>query len=153
ILQSVLRTLIGEGIQQKGSLVAADKLRFDFSHALPLTKEQLRTVEREVNRQIMANQPIIIDHCSLEDAVHEGAIALFGEKYNDQNVRVVSMGSSKELCGGTHVRFTGDIGAFRIVSETGIAQGVRRIEAITGHEVVSSMNRDSESLQQVAECL
>ncbi|UQD54460.1 alanine--tRNA ligase [Anaplasma phagocytophilum] len=153
ILQSVLRTLIGEGIQQKGSLVAADKLRFDFSHALPLTKEQLRTIEMEVNRQIMANQPVIIDHCSLEDAVQEGAIALFGEKYNDQNVRVVSMGSSKELCGGTHVRFTGDIGAFRIISETGIAQGVRRIEAITGHEVVSSMNRDSESLQQVAECL
>ncbi|MDB1135447.1 alanine--tRNA ligase [Candidatus Anaplasma sp. TIGMIC] len=153
ILHDVLRSFIGAGLQQKGSLVAEDKLRFDYSHTMPLTKEQIQLVEREVNDRIIANSPVLINYCSLDAAVSDGAVALFGEKYNNQNVRVVSMGSSKELCCGTHVRYTGDIGSFRIVSESGIALGVRRIEAITGHSVVSSFQKEGDLLQNVSESL
>ncbi|AGZ79467.1 alanyl-tRNA synthetase [Anaplasma marginale str. Dawn] len=153
ILHSVLRTHIDGNIQQKGSLVAEDKLRFDFNYASALTKEQIALIEREVNRRIMSNKPVLTDHCSFEAAVQGGAIALFGEKYSEHSVRVVSMGDSKELCGGTHVRYTGDIGAFKIVSESGIALGVRRIEAITGQSVVDGLRKDGDILLHISERL
>lgn len=153
VLHSVLREYIAEDIQQKGSLVAAEKLRFDYSHAHPMTKEQILMVEKEVNNRIMSNIPVLIDSCSLSQAVSDGALALFGEKYNESSVRVVSIASSKELCCGTHVKSTGEIGAFRIVSESSIALGIRRIEAVTGREVVRSFRRDNDLLLEVSECL
>ncbi|MCU7611862.1 alanine--tRNA ligase [Anaplasma capra] len=153
ILHSVLRTYISGDIQQKGSLVAEDKLRFDFNHVSALTGEQVALIEREVNSRIMSNQPVFTDNCSFEAAVKGGAVALFGEKYSENSVRVVSMGDSKELCCGTHVRYTGDIGAFRIVSESGIALGVRRIEAITGQAVIDSMRENHNLLAHLSERL
>ena len=153
VLHSVLREYIAEDIQQKGSLVAAEKLRFDYSHTHPMTKEQILIIEREVNNRIMSNIPVFIDNCSLAQAIDRGALALFGEKYSEHSVRVVSIASSKELCCGTHVKSTGEIGAFKIISESSIALGIRRIEAITGREVVSSFRRDNDLLLQVSECL
>lgn len=153
VLHHVLREYIAEDIQQKGSLVAAEKLRFDYSHPHPMTKEQILMIEQEVNNRIRSNIPVFIDNCSLSQAVDNGALALFGEKYNEHSVRVVSIASSKELCCGTHVKSTGEIGAFKIVSESSIALGIRRIEAITGREVVNSFRRDNDLLLQVSECL
>ncbi|MFV9839054.1 MAG: alanine--tRNA ligase [Aaplasma endosymbiont of Hyalomma asiaticum] len=153
MLHNALRTLVNSEVQQKGSLVAEDKLRFDYSHSSPLTSEQIMLIEQEINKQIVSNKPVFTDNCSYDRAVQQGAIALFGEKYDHNSVRVVSIGDSKELCCGTHVRCTGDIGAFKIISETGISTGVRRIEAITGYRVIDKLRRDGELLNSISESL
>jgi alanyl-tRNA synthetase len=138
LLHAALRGRLGEHVTQKGSMVAADRLRFDYSHPKPLTGEDIAAIEAEVNAEIRANEQVLTRLMAPEDAVAAGAMALFGEKYGDE-VRVLSMGRSSgertysvELCGGTHVNATGDIGVFRIVSESAVSSGVRRIEAMTG---------------------
>ncbi|MCL7452736.1 MAG: alanine--tRNA ligase [Anaerolineae bacterium] len=136
LLHSELRYILGEHVQQAGSLVAPDRLRFDFTHGAMLTQEELDAVEQSVNDAILANYPLVAEETSYQEAVSGGAIALFGEKYED-DVRVIRIGVpdepfSQELCGGTHVRYTGEIGLFRIVSEGSVGAGVRRIEAVTG---------------------
>jgi len=137
LLHAALRQVLGGHAQQRGSLVAPDRLRFDFVHFAPLTREQIENVERIVNEQVCRNVPVETEVRSTQDAMAAGAMALFGEKYGER-VRVVSVpGFSMELCGGTHVQATGDIGFFTIVQETGIAAGVRRIEAVTGLEALS----------------
>ena len=134
LLHAALREVLGTHVQQKGSLVAPDRLRFDFVHSRPMTPDEIRDVERLVNEAVLDDHEVRTDQMAYDDAVGLGAMALFGEKYGDV-VRVVTVpGVSRELCGGTHVRHTGDIGLFRIVSETGVAAGVRRIEALTGTE-------------------
>lgn len=135
LLQKALRTVLGTHVEQAGSMVNEDRLRFDFTHFSALTAEELATVETLVNEQIANNLPVVTKVMNIEDAKKEGAMALFGEKYSS-DVRVVTMGEySKELCGGTHVYNTGVITVFKILSETGIAAGVRRIEALTGNGV------------------
>ena len=136
LMHKALREVLGSHVQQKGSLVDADKTRFDFAHNQPMRVEEIREVERRVNREILANAETDARVMALEDAQKAGAMMLFGEKYGDE-VRVLSIGSSKELCGGTHVARTGDIGLFKIVSEGGVAAGVRRIEAVTGEGAVA----------------
>ena len=131
LMHKALREVLGEHVQQKGSLVDASKTRFDFSHNAPMTREQIREVETIVNREVLANAATDTAMMSYDDAIASGAMALFGEKYGDE-VRVLRIGSSCELCGGTHVSRTGDIGLFKIVSEGGVAAGVRRVEAVTG---------------------
>ena len=131
LMHKALREVLGEHVQQKGSQVTADRTRFDFAHGAPLTDEQIREVEELVNAEILLNADAQAQVMALEDAQKTGAMMLFGEKYAD-TVRVLSIGSSKELCGGTHVKRTGDIGLFKIVAEGGVAAGVRRVEAITG---------------------
>ncbi|RKZ84860.1 MAG: alanine--tRNA ligase, partial [Candidatus Parabeggiatoa sp. nov. 1] len=132
LMHAALRQTLGEHVKQKGSLVDPERLRFDFSHFEPVTPEQLANIEHLVNQEILLNTPVQTHIMALEEAMNSGAMALFGEKYDEQ-VRVLSIGDfSTELCGGTHVRHAGDIGLFKIVVETGVAAGVRRIEAITG---------------------
>jgi alanyl-tRNA synthetase len=132
LLHAALRKVLGEHVTQRGSLVAPDRLRFDFSHPAPLTPEELDRVEEEVNRGIWADHPVEWEVLPYDEAVKRGAMALFGEKYGDE-VRVVDIpGVSLELCGGTHLRHTGEAGLFRVVRESGVASGVRRIEAVTG---------------------
>ncbi|WP_285020316.1 alanine--tRNA ligase [Novosphingobium sp. fls2-241-R2A-195] len=138
LLHAALRGRLGDHVTQKGSLVAADRLRFDFSHPKALTEEDIAAIEAEVNAEVRANEQVLTRLMTPDDAIEAGAMALFGEKYGDE-VRVLSMGRhsgdrtySVELCGGTHVRATGDIGVFRIVSESAVSSGVRRIEAMTG---------------------
>lgn len=132
LLHAALRQILGDHVKQKGSLVATDRLRFDFAHFEAVSSEQLARLERLVNEQILLNMLVQTRLMTLEEAMKSGAMALFGEKYEEQ-VRVLSMGEfSTELCGGTHVHYTGDIGLFKILSETGVAAGTRRIEAITG---------------------
>ncbi|HET8816033.1 MAG TPA: alanine--tRNA ligase, partial [Pseudidiomarina sp.] len=153
LLHAALRNLLGEHVTQKGSLVTADRLRFDFSHFEAVTAEQLDAIERQVNEEIYKNHALQTAHMPIEEAKKAGAMALFGEKYDD-DVRVVTMGDfSMELCGGTHVSRTGDIGAFRIVSEAGIASGVRRIEAVTGAGAVRFTLQQQQQLRSIASLL
>ena len=164
LLHQALRHRLGEHVTQKGSLVAPDRLRFDFSHPRPLTPEDIAAIEAEVNTQIRANAGVRTRLLSPEHAVAEGALALFGEKYGEE-VRVVAMGSgtgsesgeappySVELCGGTHVRRTGDIGLFKIVGESSVASGVRRIEALTGAAAEAFLANEEELLRQSAAVL
>ncbi|WP_435274600.1 alanine--tRNA ligase [Psychrobium sp. nBUS_13] len=153
ILHAILRRELGEHVTQKGSLVEADKLRFDFSHFEGVTADQLAEVERMVNDHIRLNVPVQTREMGLDAAKEAGAMALFGEKY-DSDVRVVSMGElSVELCGGTHVTNTGDIGLFKITSEAGIAAGVRRIEAVTGNYAVEAVQMQETKLAAAANVL
>jgi alanyl-tRNA synthetase len=151
LLHAALRTVLGEHVQQKGSLVGPDRLRFDFAHYEPVTPAQLAEIENLVNAQIRANAAAETRVMSIEDAMASGAMALFGEKYGDA-VRVLSIGDfSVELCGGTHVRHAGDIGLLKIVSETGIASGVRRIEAVTGEHALQWVAASEQRLQRISE--
>ncbi len=150
LLHAALREILGDHVTQKGSLVEAQRLRFDFSHFEGVTAEQLLTIENRVNEEIRANHALQTELMELDEAKASGAMALFGEKY-DEKVRVVTMGPfSVELCGGTHVKRTGDIGLFKIVSESGIASGVRRIEAITGATAVEFVQQQQIQLQTAA---
>ena len=150
LLHAALRNTLGTHVVQRGSLVAPDRLRFDFSHPRPMTPEEIRGVEDEVNRRILEDHDVRTEQMSYSDAVSQGAMALFGEKYGDV-VRVVKVsGVSMELCGGTHVRHTGDIGLFRIVSESGVASGVRRVEAVTGSAAYQRAVATDEVLLQAA---
>ncbi|MBV8626924.1 MAG: alanine--tRNA ligase [Paraburkholderia sp.] len=135
LMHKALRDVLGSHVQQKGSLVDAEKTRFDFAHNAPMTDEQIRRVEAIVNAEVLANAPGIVRVMPFDEAVKGGAMALFGEKYGDE-VRVLDLGFSRELCGGTHVHRTGDIGFFKIVMEGGVAAGIRRVEAITGDNAV-----------------
>ena len=154
LLQAALRKTLGDHVTQKGSSVAPTGMRFDFSQPRPITAEELRIVEREVNANILKNLPVTTRIMTPEAAIKEGAMALFGEKYGDE-VRVVSMGDenetvSVELCGGTHVKRTGDIGSFRILSESSLAAGVRRIEAVTGFAALDYAHEQSDLLNKSA---
>ncbi len=150
LLHSALRTVLGEHVQQKGSLVAPDRLRFDFSHPEPVQPEQLAEIERLVNQQIQANAEAEAKEMSFEDAMAAGALAFFGDKYGDE-VRVLRFGQfSIELCGGTHVSRVGDIGMFKIIAETGISAGVRRIEALAGEVAVDWLQSLDQSVRDVA---
>ena len=153
LLHAALKEVLGEHIKQAGSLVAPDRLRFDYTHFSPLTQKERHKTESLVNEKIRDNIQVSTKEMEIEEALKEGAMALFGEKYGDQ-VRVVSVpGFSKELCGGTHVSATGDIGLFRIVSEGGIASGVRRIEAVTGAAAYHKVNSEHESLSTIRSVL
>ncbi|APZ44522.1 alanine--tRNA ligase [Acidihalobacter ferrooxydans] len=152
LMHEALRRVLGEHVEQKGSLVAADRLRFDFAHYQAVTPEQLREIERIVNAQIRMNLDAQAHVMSLEQARQTGARALFGEKYGDE-VRVLEIGFSTELCGGTHVRRVGDIGLFKIISESGVAAGVRRIEAVTGDNALRLIEENETRLGLVADLL
>jgi len=159
LLHAALRKRLGDHVTQKGSLVAEDRFRFDFSHPKPLTAEEIAAIEADVNAEVRHNAEVVTRLMSPDDAIAAGAMALFGEKYGDE-VRVLSMGSagegshySVELCGGTHVRATGDIGLFRIVSESAVSSGVRRIEALTGEAARQWVVRREEALKAVAAAL
>jgi alanyl-tRNA synthetase len=153
LLHAALRQVLGSHVKQAGSLVAPDRLRFDFVHFSPVTRDQLDRIERIVNEQVYRNTPVQTDVRSTEEAIAAGAMALFGEKYGDR-VRVVSIpGFSMELCGGTHVRATGDIGPFVITQEGGVAAGVRRIEALTGAGAVAFEQGQRAALDRVLSAL
>jgi len=153
LLHAALRRVLGEHVQQKGSLVDPERLRFDFTHYEPVTPEQIETIENLVNEQIRRNAVAETRLMSIDEALTSGAMALFGEKYGNE-VRVLSLGDfSVELCGGTHVRHAGDIGLLKIVSESGIAAGVRRIEAVTGAGAVRWVGDNQQRLQRIAELL
>ena len=154
LLHAALRTVLGTHVTQKGSLVDSERLRFDFSHFDAVTPEELRAIEALVNQQIRANTSVLTELCDMDTAREKGALALFGEKYGDE-VRVLTMGDgfSVELCGGTHVERTGDIGLLRIVSESGIASGVRRIEAHTGAGALARFDEIEALLDEAASTL
>lgn len=154
LMHAALRKILGEHVTQKGSLVDSERLRFDFSHFEAVSADQLKAIETLVNDQIRANSPVATELCDMEAARAKGAMALFGEKYGD-TVRVLTMGDgfSVELCGGTHVKRTGDIGLFRIVSESGVAAGVRRIEAITGAKALEQFDQVEALLDAAARSL
>src|SRR5690606_31091671 len=157
LLHAALRNQLGEHVTQKGSLVAEDRFRFDFSHPKPLTPGEIAAIEEEVNAEIRSNEEVVTRLMSPDDAVAAGALALFGEKYGEE-VRVLSVGRrnsggnncSVELCGGTHVGATGDIALFRIVAESAVSSGVRRIEALTGEAARKWLVKREESLKSVA---
>lgn len=152
-MHAALRRVLGTHVAQKGSLVNDKVLRFDFSHTEAMKPAEIRAVEDLVNAQIRRNLPIETNIMDLEAAKAKGAMALFGEKYDD-HVRVLSMGDfSTELCGGTHASRTGDIGLFRIVSESGTAAGVRRIEAVTGEGAIQTVHAESDRLSDIAQLL
>jgi alanyl-tRNA synthetase len=152
LMNSALREVLGEHVLQKGSLVDAKRLRFDFSHSAPVTADELKQIEDLVNAQILGNDSVTKEVLAIEEARNKGALALFGEKYGAQ-VRVVSMAGeySVEFCGGTHVDRTGDIGLFKITSESGISAGVRRIEAVTGKGALAFIEREENTLKQLCE--
>ena len=149
LLHKGLKNTLGSHVEQKGSLVDESKTRFDFSHPKALTSDEIKSVEMFVNQEILNNTDTEAKTMHLDDAKKSGAMMLFGEKYADE-VRVLSIGSSKELCGGTHVKRTGDIGAFKIISETGISSGIRRIEATTGFNVIHYMNEHVSIIDRLA---
>jgi alanyl-tRNA synthetase len=158
LLHAALRRRLGEHVTQKGSLVAAERLRFDISHPKPISAEDMAVIESEVNKQIRANTPVVTRLMTPEEAIDAGAMALFGEKYGDE-VRVLSMGEdgnrpySVELCGGTHARRTGDIGLFKVIAESAVAAGVRRIEAVTGAAAEAYVTSEENTLQAAANLL
>ncbi len=152
LMHKALRQVLGGHVQQKGSQVDPDKTRFDFAHSQPMTAEEIREVEEIVNAEILANTATDSRVMAIDDAQKSGAMMLFGEKYGDE-VRVVAIGSSKELCGGTHVGRTGDIGLFKIVSEAGVAAGVRRVEAITGNNALAYVQVQESRVQGVSALL
>ena len=153
LLHSALRKLLGEHVAQKGSEVAPERLRFDFSHFKPLSRDELAQIEAMVNEEVRRNDAAEIHHMGYDEAIDFGAIALFGEKYGDE-VRVLKMGDfSTELCGGTHVGRTGDIGLFKIVSESGVASGVRRIEAVTGAGALAYVTDEERRLGELSQLL
>ncbi len=152
LLHEALRRILGEHVEQKGSRVSADRLRFDFSHPQPVTRTEIRGIEHLVNTQIRTNTPVRTRMMSIEEAHQSGARALFGEKYGDQ-VRVLDIGFSTELCGGTHVQRTGDISLFKVIGESGVAAGIRRIEAITGAVALEWIETQEDQLHAVAELL
>ncbi|HET7546563.1 MAG TPA: alanine--tRNA ligase [Usitatibacter sp.] len=152
LMHKALREVLGPHVQQKGSLVDEEKTRFDFSHNAPMSAEQVQRVEALVNAEVLRNEPTQAREMPIEDAQKLGAMMLFGEKYGDV-VRVLDIGSSRELCGGTHVARTGDIGLFRIVSEGGVAAGIRRVEAVAGTVAIAQAQRDREALARVADAL
>ena len=154
LMNAALRSVLGDHVLQKGSLVEADRLRFDFSHGAPVSAEEIRRIEEQVNAEILANSEVSKEVMPIEAARSKGALALFGEKYGEE-VRVVSMGGdySVEFCGGCHVDRTGDIGLFKIVSESGISAGVRRIEAVTGHGALALIEREQDVLREASSLL
>ncbi|HJV81958.1 alanine--tRNA ligase [Noviherbaspirillum sp.] len=152
LMHKALREVLGSHVAQKGSLVDPEKTRFDFSHNAPLTADEIRRVEELVNREILANEATQANVMSYDDAIKYGAMALFGEKYGDE-VRVLGIGSSKELCGGTHVTRTGDIGLFKIVSEGGVAAGIRRVEAVTGEAALAFVQNLAARINEAAGAL
>jgi len=152
LMHKALREVLGPHVQQKGSLVDEDKTRFDFSHNAPMTPDQIRRVESIVNAEVLRNEDVCARVMAIDDAQKLGAMMLFGEKYGDE-VRVLDIGSSRELCGGTHVARTGDIGLFRITSEGGVAAGIRRVEAVAGTVALALVQREAETLAHVAETL
>jgi alanyl-tRNA synthetase len=152
LMHKALREVLGAHVQQKGSLVDAERTRFDFAHNGPLTDDQIRRVEAIVNAEILSNAPTQARVMPLEEAQKSGAMMLFGEKYGDA-VRVLDIGTSRELCGGTHVQRTGDIGLFKVVAESGVAAGVRRIEAVTGDNALAYLQTLETTVNQVAGAL
>jgi alanyl-tRNA synthetase len=148
-MHKALREVLGPHVQQRGSLVDADKTRFDFSHNKPMSEEEIRKVEALVNAEILQNTATRAQIMPLEQARNSGAMMLFGEKYGDE-VRVLDIGTSRELCGGTHVARTGDIGVFKITSEGGVAAGIRRVEATTGLTALALMNAQLAEFRSVA---
>jgi alanyl-tRNA synthetase len=153
LLHAALRGVLGTHVVQKGSLVAPDRLRFDFAHHQPVTRDELAEIERRVNAEIRANHAAEVRHMGMQEALDFGAMALFGEKYGDR-VRVLRMGdTSTELCGGTHVARTGDIGLFKILSEGGVSAGVRRIEAVTGQGALDHVADEEQRLETAAQLL
>jgi alanyl-tRNA synthetase len=153
LLQAALKKVLGEHVKQSGSLVNAERLRFDFTHFSKIGEEELARIEDEANRMVRANRPVETEDLALADAIRTGATAVFDERYGE-TVRVVGMGEfSRELCGGTHVRRTGDIGLLKIVHESAIAAGVRRIEAVTGGGAVAYVRRLEEELRKTASLL
>ncbi|HKX53522.1 MAG TPA: alanine--tRNA ligase [Nitrosospira sp.] len=152
LMHKALREVLGHHVQQKGSLVDASKTRFDFAHNQPVTDAEIRKVEMLVNAEILVNAATESRMMAIEDAKKSGAMMLFGEKYGDE-VRVLDIGTSRELCGGTHVKRTGDIGLFKIVAESGVAAGVRRVEAVTGERALAYIQEQEQQLQRVAEAV
>jgi alanyl-tRNA synthetase len=153
LLHAALRQVLGDHVMQKGSLVNAERLRFDFSHFEPLTAGELVRVERIVNEQIRLNAPVVAEVMAKDEALQAGAMALFGEKYGDE-VRVLKIGDfSTELCGGTHAQRAGDIGLFKIISETGVASGVRRLEAVTGVNAIDWVESGDKALAEIAKMM
>jgi alanyl-tRNA synthetase len=152
LMHKALREVLGSHVQQKGSLVNAERTRFDFAHNGPMTIEQIRKVEAIVNAEILANESTRAQVMPIDAAQKSGAMMLFGEKYGDE-VRVLSIGSSRELCGGTHVQRTGDIGLFKVVSESGVAAGIRRIEAVTGDNALAYLQSLESTVNKVASTL
>jgi alanyl-tRNA synthetase len=153
LLHAALRGVLGEHVVQRGSLVAPDRLRFDFAHTAPMTEEEKREVESRVNQGVWADHSVRIHHLSYSEAIEKGAMALFGEKYGDEVRAVEVPGVSLELCGGTHCGHTGEIGLFKIVSETGVAAGVRRLEALTGPGAYRHFEEVEGRLNEVASAL
>jgi alanyl-tRNA synthetase len=152
LMHKALREVLGAHVQQKGSLVNAERTRFDFVHNAPVTDAQIAQVEATVNAEVLANAATQAQVMAMEDAQKSGAMMLFGEKYGD-SVRVLDIGSSRELCGGTHVQRTGDIGLFKIVAETGVAAGIRRVEAVTGANALAYVQQLENTVNGLAQSL